>query len=52
MPGGVGAAWNEEHAAMLHALHLAIEDTHFRRIPFVIGGVDCEKQRLDALEPG
>src|SRR4051812_12750214 len=46
------ARGDEEHAAVLHAPDLAVEDARLRRVALVVGRVDGEQRRLDLLEAG
>src|SRR5262252_9433409 len=39
-------------AAVLHALDLALHDAELGRVAFVIGGVDRDQPRPDALQAG
>jgi hypothetical protein len=46
-------AGRDQHVlAVLHAFDLALHDSQFCWISFVVGRVDGEKQSLDALQPG
>src|SRR5262245_633776 len=42
VPSGFIAKRDENVAALLHALDLALEDAELRRVDFIIGGVDGE----------
>src|SRR5215216_3901729 len=44
------AGRNQEKATVLHALERALHQSRFRGIAFVIGGIDRQQRRLDALE--
>src|SRR5207244_7777125 len=52
VPSGLGAPGNQEEAPVLHAPDLALEHAELWRIALIVGGVDREQHRLDALEPG
>ena len=48
--GGVLAARDQQHAAVLHALDLALQHAELGRVALVVGRVDREQHRLDALQ--
>jgi len=50
--GGLLARRNQEHAAVLHALDLALEEAELGRIALVIGRVYRHQRRFDLLQPG
>jgi hypothetical protein len=52
VPASLVARWNEIQLAVLHAVHSRNLDAGFRRIAFIVGGVDRKDLRLDLLEPG
>src|SRR5436309_973675 len=46
----VAARRDEDVASVLRALDLALEDPELRRVAFVVGGVDGDERRADALQ--
>ena len=49
---GFIAKRDENVAALLHALDLALEDAELWRVDFIIGGIDSKQRRLDLFEQG
>src|SRR5712691_10723479 len=50
VPARVAARRDEQVAPVLHALDLALEDPELWRVAFVVGGVDGDERRADALQ--
>src|SRR5436190_12811735 len=50
MAARVAARRDEDIAPALHALDLALEDPQLRRVALVVGRVDRDERRADALE--
>src|SRR5258707_6178803 len=49
VPGGLLAAGDQQDAAVLHPLDFAVEHAGLRRVALVVGRIDGEQHRLDAL---
>src|SRR5258706_11895778 len=46
----VAARRDEDVAPVLHALDFALENSELRRVALVVGGVDRDERRADALQ--
>src|SRR5467141_4210808 len=51
MAARVAARRDEQVAPVLHALDLALEDSELGRVALVVGSVDGDERRADALQP-
>src|ERR1700693_3807824 len=50
MASSVAARRDEDVAPVLHALDLALENSKLGRVAFVVGGIDGDERRADALQ--